>query len=136
MYCMYMLRVPIGSSRGPSAASIFPTDLAFASIADRTCKPDRQALDHFGKLLVYTVRPGAPEVEEFPALAPIEAMRSFAALLEHFYHAPNSGRFALCCCNGEFYTTQAQFLSIGVSVGFSSRPKPGNTSTYLLLHVS
>lgn len=89
---MYMLRVPIGAARGPPATSQIPTDLAFASIADRACSADRPALEHFGKLLVYSVRPGAPEVEEFPALAPVEALRSFATLLEHFYHAPNSGR--------------------------------------------
>jgi hypothetical protein len=90
---MYMLRVPVGASRGPSATAQSPSDLAFAAVADRTCSTDRQTLEHFGKLLVYAVRPGAPEVEEFPALAPIDALRSFAALLEHFYHAPNSGRY-------------------------------------------
>jgi hypothetical protein len=95
MYVMYMLRVPIGSSRGPTAGAQIPTDLAFASIADRTCNAERQGLEHFGKLLVYAVRPGAPKQEEFPALAPIDALRSFATLLEHFYHAPNSGKYGL-----------------------------------------
>lgn len=93
MYCMYMLRVPIGASRGPAPGSQIPTDLAFASIADRTCNADRTALEHFGKVLVYAVRPGAPEVEEFPAMGPVQALRSFAALLEHFYHSPNFGRW-------------------------------------------
>lgn len=91
---MYMLRVPVGTSRGPPQSVRIPTDLAFASFTDQVCNNERHALEHFGKLLVYAVRPNAPHTEPFPALAPIDALRGFAALLEHFYHAPNSGRCA------------------------------------------
>jgi hypothetical protein len=93
-YCMHVLRVPIGGARGPAPSATMPSDLAFTAIADRVCNSERGALEHLGKLLVYSVRPGAHPSAPFPALAPLDAIRSFAALLEHFYHAPNSGKCA------------------------------------------
>ena len=89
-YSMNLIRVPVGNYMGPRSSGAKVTSLAFNSIATLVCNKQRGSIEHLGKLLVYSIRPAGPS-PAYPALGPLEAVRTFAKLLEHFYQVPNAG---------------------------------------------
>ena len=96
-YCMSIIRVPVGNYMGPGSGGAKITSLAFNSIANLACSRQRTPIEHLGKLLMYSLRPGSAGkvVSAYPALEPLEAVRTFSTLLEHFYQVPNAGECAL-----------------------------------------
>jgi hypothetical protein len=55
------------------------------------CSTQRSPVEHLGKLLMYSIRPVATDLPKYPDLGPVEAVKTFLTLLEHFYQVPNAG---------------------------------------------
>jgi hypothetical protein len=116
-YAMNLIRVPVGNYMGPGSGGAKITSLAFSTIASLACSTERGPIEHLGKLLMYSIRPSTVAVPEYPALGPLEALKTFANLLEHFYQVPNAGEYVLetqaedCCKCFPTLTSQNQLLA-------------------------
>eukprot|EP00892_Ulva_mutabilis_P011637 jgi/Ulvmu1/8846/UM049_0027.1 len=94
-YAMHLLRVPLQGTPSAAATVITPPDLPSASIIDRVCSSERSCAEHLGKLLVQAVSAAAPAAATtLEGLPPVAALQQFTLLLDHYYHAPNAGKWS------------------------------------------
>lgn len=100
---------------GPGSSGAKVTSLAFNTVSSLACNAQRRPIEHLGKLLMYCIRPNSVEVPDYPALGPLDAVKTFANLLEHFYHVPNAGQ---CVFNASITISSLDVVQTHVFVTF------------------
>ena len=88
----WFFQVPTGGST--SSQSFQPQDAAFAKIAG-AATADVSTASRLAKILVWTLRRDLTKAPSAPGgQTPLASIAGLASLLEHYYHASNSGRYS------------------------------------------
>jgi hypothetical protein len=101
-------------------------------MAERVTNRSASACGRMAKILAWTLRRGmAAEPAKPGGLTPLRALQGFGTLLQHYYHASNSGKCAPSACSlpcesgwSRFAACQALHRALGRCAARASAPAP------------